>query len=137
MYCPVCENEYEPGIGQCPSCGSQLVANLHGGIEDSIAEPVGYEEPVPDEETEVQDPISPAEFSELVQIFAASGYETELIRSLLEGSGIEVMVRRSGLEGAYGSSHDTLLMVRQRDVAQAREVIRAAQSGELEIADDE
>ena len=28
MFCPVCESEYEPGIGRCPDDGSELVKRL-------------------------------------------------------------------------------------------------------------
>ena len=148
MYCPVCENEYEPEIEQCPNCGSQLVADLSGGSTEtsSLQQPLREQSQDQEEsswettfESDEQPPeaIRPDELSELVQIYTANGLEADLIRSVLEGSGIAVLIKRSGMEGVYGPVHDTHLLVREEDEQRAREVIRAAQAGELEILEEE
>lgn len=158
MYCPVCENEYDPDVEQCPNCGSQLVDNLLGGSteastsqnpvsdrglleqEETSPEPSAVEdaEPAgPVEDSEPVEAITPDELPELVQIYTANGLEADLIRSVIEGSGIAVLIKRSGMEGVYGPVHDTHLLVREEDEERAREVIRAARAGEFEIEDDE
>lgn len=137
MFCPVCENEYDETYKQCPACGSQLVPNLSGGV-DRIEEatPLSPPEEEPDEEDE-GDLIPPSELPELVQVFAGTGFAPELIRSVLEGSDIPVLVKRSGAEAAYGSAIDALIFVRESDAERAAEVIRAAEAGEYEILDDD
>lgn len=147
MYCPVCENEYEPDVEQCPNCGSQLVENLSGGLTETSTERRLYREQS-EEQHETQseatlepevpvDAIRPDELPELVQIYTANGLEADLIRSVLEGSGIAVLIKRSGMEGVYGPVHDTHLLVREEDEERAREVISAARAGELEISDED
>lgn len=148
MYCPVCENEYEPGVDQCPNCGSQLVANLSGGSTKTSSQRQPHREQSQDpEETSPEtafesdqvpvEAIRPAEVSELVQIYSANGLEADLIRSVLEGSGIAVLMKRSGMEGVYGPVHDTHLLVREDDEERAREIIRAAHAGEFQIEDED
>lgn len=148
MYCPVCENEYEPDVEQCPNCGSQLVENLSGGLTETSSRRQPFREQSQDqEETSPEktfeadeqpvEAIRPDELPELVQIYTANGLEADLIRSVLEGSGIAVLIKRSGMEGVYGPVHDTHLLVREEDEERAREVIRAAHAGEFEIEDDE
>lgn len=148
MYCPVCENEFESDVEQCPNCGSQLVENLLGGSADPSSRRRPFRDRVlPEEETsslvsgldgdsELVEAITPDEIPELVQIYAANGLEADLIRSVLEGSGIAVLMKRSGMEGVYGPVVDAHLLVREEDEERAREVIRAAHAGELEITDD-
>ena len=148
MYCPVCENEYEPDVEQCPNCGSQLVANLSGGSTETSSQRAPFRTQSQDnqeispettfESDEVPvEAIRPDELPELVQIYTANGLEADLIRSVLEGSGIAVLIKRSGMEGVYGPVHDTHLLVREEDEERAREVVRAAHAGELEITDGE
>ena len=137
MICPVCENEYDETYKQCPACGSQLVPNLRGGA-DRIEEtsPLSPAEGEPGDEGE-GDLIPPSELPELVQVYAGAGFAPELIRSVLEGSGIPVLVKGSGVEGVYGPVMDVQIFVRESDAERAAEVIRAAEAGEFEIVDDD
>lgn len=137
MFCPVCENEYDETYKQCPTCGSQLVPNLRGGV-DRIEEatPVSPAEDELNSEDEGE-LIPPSELPELVQVFAGTGFAPELIRSVLEGSGIPVLVKGSGVEGTYGPVIDVLIFVRESDAERAAEVIRSAEAGEFEILDDD
>ena len=146
MFCPVCENAYDETFNQCPTCGSQLVADLSGGAQTSEDllpfKDSDYEEHIEQGEslevTEGEvDPIPASELPELMQVFAGSGFAPDLIRSVLEGSGISVLVKGSGVEGVYGGAIDTRIYVREGDAQRAREVIASAESGEFEIFEDE
>jgi Putative prokaryotic signal transducing protein len=147
VFCPVCENEYDDTYTECPTCGAQLVPNLHGGVE-TVDDPATYGletsavdgELLEDGDEEVEsdvEPIPASEFRELVQVWGGAGFAVDLIRSVLEGSGISVLVKGSGMEGVYGGAIDTRIYVRENDADRARDVIRAAEAGEFEIFEDE
>lgn len=65
---------------------------------------------------------------ELVEVYRTSRrYEAELVRSVLESSGIEVTIFGTGLDAAYPSAlPDTRVMVNEADAERAREVIESA-----------
>lgn len=60
-----------------------------------------------------------------------------LLRSLLEGSGIEVRLEATDATGAYpdsaGSMANSELFVPARDADRARQLIAAAEQGDLEL----
>ena len=146
MFCPVCETEYDESFDQCPTCGSQLVPDLTGGAqvaEDispfrSEANDAGVQEIEESEDGESDvEPIPFSEVPDLVQVYAGAGFGPELIRSVLEGSGIPVHVKGTGMEGVYGGAIEIRILVRQADEQRAREVIASAESGEFEILEED
>jgi putative signal transducing protein len=61
----------------------------------------------------------------LVSVYRAPRMQAEIIRSVLEGSGIQAFVRGSGMSGAYpgGVLDDSGVMVRKEDEVSARELL--------------
>lgn len=112
MFCPACRSEYLPGITRCPQCDLDLVDELPLEDEELLSET-------------------------LVEIHRAAGNSrAHLIASVLKGSGIPVLVESTGLESPYpplAVSQGVPLKVRASDAERAREVLRAALAGELEI----
>jgi hypothetical protein len=106
MYCPSCRAEYRPGFTRCPDCDEALVDELPA------------EEP------------AATEYLELVEVYMSSPNDAELIRSVLEGSGIPARSTASGATGAYpltvGALGETRVYVRVEDEDRARDVIADA-----------
>lgn len=71
---------------------------------------------------------------------APNATEHLLLRSLLEGSGIEVRLEMTNATGTYpdsaGSMANSELFVPVRDADRAREILRAAEAGKLDIKGD-
>ena len=116
MYCPSCRSEYRPGFVRCPDCNVDLVEELSGEvIEPTLTDPL----------------------DDLVPVFVADRFTAEMIRSVLEGSGIPAANSGAGVSGAYPVNVGTLgegrVLVRKKDEAKAREIIEAAQHGDLEL----
>jgi hypothetical protein len=67
--------------------------------------------------------------AEVVSVFAASRVNAEMIRALLEGSGVPA-IARGGSSGAYpltvGALGEAHVLVREQDVERAREIIADA-----------
>jgi hypothetical protein len=64
-------------------------------------------------------------FAGLVSVYRSPRMQAELIRSVLEGSGIEAFVRGSGMSAAYpgGVLDDAAVMVRKEDEEEARALL--------------
>ena len=77
---------------------------------------------------------------EFVEVYSAPRPDAELMCSVLEGSGVAAVVRMSGAVAAYpvnvGDMGRTLVLVRRRDEARARDVISEALSGHLSLRDE-
>jgi hypothetical protein len=77
---------------------------------------------------------------ELVEVYSAGPPDAELIRSVLEGSGVPAVVYASGAGAAYpltvGDMGRSTVLVRRRDEARARDVISEALSGDLSLGDE-
>ena len=71
---------------------------------------------------------------------APNATEHLLLRSLLEGSGIEVRLEMTNATGTYpdsaGSMANSDLFVPAKDADRAREILRAADDGKLELKGD-
>lgn len=117
MYCPRCRAEYRPGYTVCADCQEALVDEL------------------PPERT-----IEDAALPDLVVVYEASHPQAELVRSVLEGSGITAAVK-TGQTAAYpltvGDIGRGQVLVRRSDHHRAREVIDAALHGELGMQDSD
>jgi len=63
----------------------------------------------------------------LSKVFVGPPTQAEIVRSVLEGSGIEVVIRHSGASGAYpinvGALSETVVLVPERDEATARSLL--------------
>jgi hypothetical protein len=121
VWCPSCGAEYRPGFTRCPDCDVDLVDELP---------------PEPEVEPERQHEQGFDVVSELVEAYSGSRIDTELIRSVLEGSGVPVALWGTGSSympetGAALSA--VRVMVRPSDLERAREVIDAAGVGDLDL----
>jgi Putative prokaryotic signal transducing protein len=126
MWCPSCGAEYRPGFTRCTDCDVDLVDEL-----PVVPEAKGAVDPVRALTMEGEH-LGP----ELEQAYSGSRVDTELIRSVLEGSGIESVLWGTG--SAYPPETGAKLsavrvMVRPSDLDRAREVIDAAGVGELDL----
>ena len=119
MWCPSCGAEYRPGFTRCPDCDVDLVA-----------EPP----PKPEPERRLPDAVSVASLGpEPAEVFVGPAVAVDMMRSVLEGSGIDCLILKSGLE-AYGAGlMPQRILVRGEDGERAGEIILAARTGELEI----
>ena len=122
MWCPNCGAEYRPGFTQCSDCDVALVDELP-------TEPEGESQP-----KLIFGGQSPG--ADLVQAYSGSRIDSEMIRSVLEGSGIECTLWGTGSSympetGAKLSA--VRVMVRPDDLDHAKEVIEAAREGDLDI----
>ena len=126
MWCPNCGSEYRQGYTHCSDCGDELVHE-------------SPEAPEPTREVQARPPFDPHSIGpELVEIGTYGGqFEGEMIRSLLRGNGIESMMTGDGT--AYGEAYPMTVgpfsivkvLVRPADAERAREVVRAANTGDL------
>jgi hypothetical protein len=119
VWCPSCAAEYRPGFTRCPDCETDLVV-------EAPPEPEPYRR-IPGE-IDLED-LGPA--PEVV--FVGPPPEADLMRAVLEGSGIACVVWRSGLEHSYGAIWPHRVLVREDVADRASEVIRAARAGELDL----
>ncbi len=77
----------------------------------------------------------------LVVVYTAAGQiEASLIKGLLEAAGIPAMTSQEGAGVAYGLTVGPLgearILVREKDAAEARELLAAMEHGELEEEGD-
>jgi predicted amidophosphoribosyltransferase len=88
-YCPQCKNEFIEGTTVCEDCGLSLVAELYRGTP------------------------KPEDVVELVEVWRTQGeVEAQLIKSLLEGNGIESMLSGESLRLTHGFTVDGLALVK-------------------------
>ena len=104
MFCPVCESEYEPGIGRCPDDGSELVKRLTP--ENSLHDG------------------SEAKFVTLHNL--GSPAEAEMINDILAQNGIRSAVQSGGSD-AFSPllsvmSPGAAILVDERDFDRAQEI---------------
>ena len=113
LICPNCFAEYPAGIAvRCPKCGTEL---------ESV-----------DPNAEIPLPKKAAIEEELVEVCRAFGYnEAQLMRSLLEGSGIAVLLSGDTLSGSgmYETAIGAIsLKVRASDAEAAQVLVQEAMS---------
>ncbi|MFQ5512332.1 MAG: DUF2007 domain-containing protein [Candidatus Krumholzibacteriia bacterium] len=104
-FCPQCRCEYTEETSTCEDCRVDLVAQL-------------------------PDPTSDETQGALVEVWYTQGeMEAQLIRSLLESSGINSMFSGESLRLTHGFTVDGLaevkILVREQDAERAREIISA------------
>ena len=104
MFCPVCESEYEPGIGRCPDDNSELVNRLTS-------------------ETATHD-SSEAKFVTLHNLGSAA--EAEMVNDILTQNGIRSVVQSGGSD-AFSPllsvmSPGAVILVDERDFDRAQEI---------------
>jgi predicted amidophosphoribosyltransferase len=107
-YCPKCRSEYVEETVECPDCGVALVEQL------------------PEEESPER------EDGDLVEVWRTQGeVNAQIIRSLLEGSGIASILSGESLRLTHGFTVDGLalvrVLVRPRDVPRACEIIASTE----------
>ncbi len=103
-FCPMCRSEFVEGTLTCSDCGVSLVAELPG------------------------EPKLLKETDDLVEVWRTQGeINAQLVRSLLEGSGISSMLTGESLRLTHGLTLDGLalvrVLVRPADVRRACQVI--------------
>ena len=109
MYCPSCGEELDEGVTECPTCGVLPVEARPGPPADPTIQ--------------------------LTTVFSAGDPALIAVaKSLLEGEGIEYLVRADGLQdlfgwGRVGSGYNIVtgpaeFVVRQDDAERARELLR-------------
>lgn len=107
-FCPKCRSEFVDGTVTCSDCAVPLVAGL------------------PEESRVVSDT------DDLVEVWRTQGeVNAQLVRSLLEGSGIRSMLTGESLRLTHGFTIDGLalvrVLVRPVDVRRACEIIASTQ----------
>ena len=107
MFCPVCEAEYEPGIGRCPDDDTPLVDKLtsENTVHDS----------------------SEARFVVFHKL--GSPAEAEMVNDILQKNGVRSAVK-SGMSDAFSpllssTSEGAVILVDERDLDRAQEVYSA------------
>jgi putative signal transducing protein len=119
MWCPSCGAEYRPGFTHCPDCGVDLVAERPPEPEPAAGVVAGIVDP----------DLGPSP----VEVFVGPVIEAELMRAVLEGSGIACAASGSGMQGAYPGLFPHRIAVAGEDAERALEVIAAARRGELDL----
>ena len=80
---------------------------------------------------------------ELEQVYVGPPNQAEIVRSVLEGNGIDAMLRGSGASGAYpinvGALAETHVLVAAQDAEDARQLLRVdeAPSSDRQIREPE
>lgn len=118
MFCPVCRSEYREGFTHCPDCDEDLVLGLP-------------ELPAEAKRSDRSD--------DLVVVYSSNRMDAEMMRSVLEGSGIQA-VNTARMGGGYpltvGQLGAAQVLVKGEDEAAARAVLAAAQEGDLELPEE-
>jgi hypothetical protein len=121
MWCPSCGAEYRPGFTRCSDCYVDLVVQPPPEPEAERPRRVALEIDL--------DQLGPA--PEVV--FVGPPPAADMMRAVLEGSGIDCVVWGSALEHSYGALEPHRVLVREGDAERAGEIIFAARSGELDL----
>ena len=104
MFCPVCESEYEPGIGECPDDGAALVERLTP--ENTLRD------------------HSEARFVPLHNI--GSPAEAEMVGDILQQNGVRAVVQSGGADAfaplLSTTAPGALVLVDERDLDRAQEI---------------
>lgn len=104
MFCPVCESEYEDGIGRCPDDGSELVKRLTS-------------------ETATHD-TSEAQFVQLHHL--GSPAEAEMVNDILMQNGIRSVIKSGGADALSpllsATREGAVILVDERDFDRANEL---------------
>ncbi len=112
-------------MSHCSDCGVQLVDEPPAGLRrpDDTDDPTFRPEDVP----------------ELVEVYRTDRLDAEVVRSLLEGNGIQAVVSREGFSSAYPLTVGDLgagrVLVPREEMEAARELIESASEGALELPD--
>ena len=107
MICPVCESEYEPGIGRCPDDDTPLVEKLtsDNAVHDS------------------------SEARYLVLHKLGMPAEAEMVNEILQNNGIRSMVKSGGSDMLSpllsATSEGAVILVDERDFDRAQEIYSA------------
>jgi Putative prokaryotic signal transducing protein len=107
MFCPVCEAEYEPGIGRCPDDDTPLVDKLTS-----------------------ENTMHDSSEAELVVFHKlGSPAEAEMVNDILQKNGVRSAVK-SGLADAFSpllssTAEGAVILVDERDLDRAHEVYNA------------
>ena len=101
-FCPKCRSEYVAEAKNCDDCGNTLVEELP--------------------------PADPSDHSDLVEAWHTHGeMEAQMIRAMLESSGIQAVFSGESLRLTHGFTIDGLaevrIMVRPEDAKRAQEII--------------
>src|SRR6266568_5191133 len=103
-FCPECEAEYREGIGTCPDCGVDLVAEL---TPETMMHDKSDSEPV------------------ALKSFSTSA-EADMVCELLQRNGVRAFVEGGGFAVIPGSfSGEVVVMVDERDMVRAQELYSA------------
>ena len=126
-YCPRCGTEYRPGFSECSDCHIPLVDEPPAG---PLVEP-GPE--VSDDDDEFDETLVPR----VVLVYWIDRFRAEVMRSVLEGSGVAAFVAKEGYAAAYpltvGYIGEGRVKVGEQDTERAADVVRAAVTGELDL----
>jgi predicted amidophosphoribosyltransferase len=103
-YCPKCRSEFVEGTSVCEDCGVSLLSGSPPAVEPAISN------------------------EDLVEIWREQGeINAQMVKSLLEGSGIESMLSGEALRLTHGLTVDGLalvrVLVRPEDAARASDII--------------
>lgn len=113
MICPNCEYEYIEGVTICPDCGSELIPKEE--FDGKLVHP-----------------------SDWVVIFTTGTlYEAEMLKSNLEGAGIESLIlsQKDSCYPAVGDLAIVKLLVKKDDTDEAQSIIKDINT--RQIQDDE
>ena len=126
-YCPRCGSEYRPGFTECSDCHLPLVDEPPEG-------------PVRKPGLGGKIPFDPGEVARLVPVYVADRFQGDVVRSVLEGSGIPAIVLKEGYAEAYpinvGAIGEGRVMVREEDLERANEILETALGGEAGLEED-
>jgi hypothetical protein len=125
-YCPRCGAEYRAGFTECSDCGVALVDAPPPVVKKPSRDPL---------------PFDPSEVARLVPVYVADRFQGDIVRSVLEGSGIPAIVMKEGYAEAYpinvGAIGEGRVLVREEDLERAHEVLTTALGGDAGLEQDE
>jgi hypothetical protein len=99
MYCPICREEFREGFSWCPECHASLINVLS-------------EEQVP-------------EHLNLVSVFEGDSSSAAVVRSMIEGIGIEAWIKNEEEHGVFPNLEPTVVLVCKANEKKALEAIES------------